>query len=105
MKYDAVSLDCLEYDGKRYRFDPPIRFEVEYTETADAEVTHPLWVYACEELTLCGWGETQEAAIRELACDLDFLWSDIVCCDDSMLEQGAIELKKRLLARVTVTAI
>ena len=88
-----IRIRSLESDGTRYVFTEPVSFDVEYVDGA--------WVYSNELLSVSGFADTRELALKELAEAMDYLWREIAKASDSALDDKAVELKTRLLASVT----
>jgi hypothetical protein len=86
-------IHSVEYEGREFRFDPPI-------ETW-RDIFGFLVCHFCSQLLNVDELEPMEQIGEHVA----FLWDTYACESDGQLSDNAIELKRELLARVSVRRV
>jgi hypothetical protein len=86
---EYVHISCFECRGKRYHLVCPLNVDVERSDG--------LWVCRNDWLNLWGTGELRADALRDLNRNFAHLWREYAEEDDAVLDDGARELKRRLL--------
>ena len=90
-------VDVFDCDGQTIVVDPP----VEITPALDPD-TLQWFAASVPELNIEASGRTREELFDDVIEQLRFLWQEYACDGDEKLSEDAIELKRRLLARMRV---
>jgi hypothetical protein len=86
---DSVQIARFEHAGTVYRLIRPLVVSVEYSDG--------LWVFYSPEMSLWGYGERREEALRDLHENFAYLWEEIVEADAAILDEKALQVKRALL--------
>lgn len=85
-------------DKGHFTFTEAILYEPEYDRSSG------LWNYTYAPFNIELFVEEKWQLHEELMDELQFLWDEYAMCDDNLLTDGAIALKRRLLAGMKATA-
>ena len=91
---EPVRIARFEHDGRTYPLREAVAFNIEFSEG--------VWAYSSDVLGIRGYATRREDALRELHEAFDFVYQDIALEADDALEAKAIDLKRQVLALVTL---
>jgi hypothetical protein len=90
LKIEPFTMSVFTSDGLSVQAINPITFTPEYDEECESCVVY------IDDIDLFAFGVDKNSLIRDIMDNIVFSWIDIALCDDSKLDNRAIELKNKM---------